>query len=276
MRGHETPASSVANNESPSPARRYIQLARHFAARDLRERFLGSLSGGLWAVAQPVIQLLVLFFVFGTLLKVRLPGADPQAFLPFLAAGLWPWVAFSEAAVRGMNAIPERAALMSKVALPRTVLVLAPVLSSFALHGVGFIAVLLVIAAMGHAVTLGGLAIGVLYWLVLGACAFGFALGLATLNVFVRDTAQIVPQLFMLWFYLTPIFYPLAIIPERIRPIAEANPLTAFVTAFRSSLVAEPADPVRLLAVMALATAVALGVGSYMFRRASRHFEDFL
>lgn len=265
------PASAI-----PTPIRRYVELARHFAARELRERFLGSLSGGLWAVAQPVMQLLVLLFVFGMLLKVRLPNADPDAFLPFLATGLWPWVAFSEAVMRGMSAIPERAALMSKVALPRSVLVIAPVLASFVLHGAGYLAVLAVVAAMGHAISATGVLVAVGYWILLALFAAGFALALSTLNVFVRDTAQVAPQLFMLWFYLTPIFYPLSIIPERIRIVAESNPLTAFVGAFRHALIAEPIALDRALLVIIVSTVASLAIGLFMFRRASRHFEDFL
>ncbi|HVF34506.1 MAG TPA: ABC transporter permease, partial [Candidatus Saccharimonadia bacterium] len=182
----------------------YWRIARHFAARELGERFLGSLSGAAWALLAPVLQLLVLLLVFGIILKVRLPDADPRAFLPFLVAGLWPWVAFSEALMRGMAAIVERAALISKVAMPRSALVLAPVLASFALHGAGFVAVVCVIRALGYPIDLAGHAWARPYWVLLAGFAFGLALALATIRVFVPDAAHVVPQLVSLWFYLTP------------------------------------------------------------------------
>ena len=254
----------------------YWRIARHFAARELRERFLGSLSGAAWALLAPVLQLLVLLLVFGMILRVRLPDADPRAFLPFLVAGLWPWVAFSEAVLRGMGAIVERAALISKVAVPRSALVLAPVVASFALHGAGYLAVLLVIAGFGYPVDLAGIVLLLPYWLLLGVFAFGLALALATVRVFVPDAAHVVPQLVSLWFYLTPIFYPLSIIPPALRGAVEANPMTALTSLFRQALVHEPVALVPALAVAVLASLLALAFGAYVFRRASRHFEDFL
>ena len=265
-------ATPTANPRTAS----YWRIARHFAARELAERFLGSFSGAAWALVAPVVQLLVLLLVFGTILKVRLPDADPRAFLPFLVAGLWPWVAFSEGLMRGMTAVVERAQLISKVAMPRSALVLAPVLASFALHGAGFVAVLVVVALLGYPVTLAGLLLAVPYWLLLAAFAFGLALALSTLRVFVPDTAQVVPQLVTLWFYLTPIFYPLSIIPEALHGAVRANPMSAFTSLFRGALVGEAVPLGATLGVAAVATLAALALGGWMFRRASRHFEDFL
>ena len=265
---------------APSPARgalaQYFRIAGHFAARELRERFLGSISGAAWALLAPVLQLLVLLLVFGIILKVRLPEADPRAFLPFLVAGLWPWVAFSEALMRGMGAIVERAALISKVAMPRSALVLAPVLASFALHGAGFVAVMLVVAALGYPVSLAGLLWAIPYWLLLAGFAFGLALVVATIRVFVPDTAHVVPQVTALWFYLTPIFYPITIIPARLRGAVEANPVTAYASLFRNALTGEAVDVASALAVASIAAIAALALGGFMFARASRHFEDFL
>ena len=263
----------------PTASRRasgYWRIARHFAARELRERFLGSLTGAAWALLAPVLQLLVMLLVFGLILKVRLPDAEPRAFLPFLVAGLWPWVAFSEALMRGMGAIVERAALISKVAMPRSALVLAPVLASFALHGVGFAAVGGVVAALGYPIDPLGIVLALPYWIVLGAFAFGLALALATIRVFVPDAAHVVPQLTALWFYLTPIFYPVSIIPAALRGAVEANPLTAFTSLFRHALVGESIDLASALLVASIAALAALAFGAFVFRRAARHFEDFL
>ncbi len=254
----------------------YWRIARHFAARELAERFLGSFSGAAWALFAPVLQLLVLMLVFGTILKVRLPDADPRAFLPFLVAGLWPWVAFSEALGRGMSAIVERSALISKVALPRSALVLAPVLASFALHGIGFVAVLAAIRALGYPVDLAGLPLALLYWPLLAAFAFGLSLFLATIRVFVPDAAHVVPQLVTLWFYLTPIFYPLAIVPAALHGAVQANPATAYASLFRHALTDETLAIAPALATATFAAALALALGAFVFKRAARHFEDFL
>jgi lipopolysaccharide transport system permease protein len=125
---------------------------------------------------------------------------------------------------RGTVAIHEHAALLSKVALPRALLVLAPVAGSFLVHGLGFIAVLIVLAATGEPIRLSGTAARVRPYVLL----FGFALGLAwlsaALSVFVRDLAIVVTQLLTLWFFLTPIFFARELVPERFAAAMAANP----------------------------------------------------
>lgn len=256
-------------------ARAYWLIARHFIAREIAERWLGSFSGAAWALLAPVAQLLVLLLVFGTILKVRLPDADPRAFVPFLVAGLWPWAAFSEAVNRGVQAIPERAALLAKVALPRTALVLAPVAASFLLNGLGFVAVVAVVALAGFPIDPLGLVLALPLWLLLGVFAFGLALALGAVNVYVRDTAHVLPQVITLWFYLTPIFYPRSIVPGSFADAMAANPMTAFVDAFRAALTADPL-PASALPVAVLAATAALLFGFAVFRRTASRFEDFL
>jgi hypothetical protein len=95
---------------------RSLQLLRQFVARDLRQRWLGSLSGGLWALMQPLAMLAIYAVVFVEILKVRLPERVGGDFVPFLVVALWPWTAFAEALNRAVNVFPENAGLLSKVA----------------------------------------------------------------------------------------------------------------------------------------------------------------
>ena len=91
-------------------------LILRFIARDLKNRFAGSFSGGLWALLQPLLQLAVYSFVFVHVFKARIPGADAPGYLPFLVVALWPWTAFAEAVLRSTTAIQDNAALIGKVA----------------------------------------------------------------------------------------------------------------------------------------------------------------
>ena len=116
----------------------------------------------------------------------------------------------------------------------------------------------------------------VLVWLLLGIFTFGLSLVLATLNVFLRDTAQVVPQVVTLWFYLTPIFYPSSIMPEAVQRWSWVTPLTGFVNLFRHALLDRPTDLGTSALCAALAALLALLAGVWAFRRAARHFEDFL
>ncbi len=79
----------------PQASQRWLHLLRHFVVRDLRQRYLGSLWGGAWALLQPLLTLAIYAVVFVEVLKVRLPEAAGPGFVPFFAAALWPWTAFA-------------------------------------------------------------------------------------------------------------------------------------------------------------------------------------
>jgi lipopolysaccharide transport system permease protein len=258
------------------PDARWFLLLRQFVARDLRQRWLGSLSGGLWALLQPLAMLAIYAVVFVEILKVRLPERVGGDFVPFLVVALWPWTAFAEALNRAVNVFPENAGLLSKVALPREVLVLAPVLSSFIVHGVGFAAVLAVLAVMGKPILLGGVLQALLGFLLLGAFATGLALALASLQVFVRDLGQALGQFLTLWFFLTPIFYAPEMLPPAIARWLHANPMSGFIGAIRGPLLGMEGAAATSLLLPALATALSLLAGIWVFRRLQRHLEDFL
>ena len=257
----------------PQATQRWLHLLRHFVVRDLRQRYLGSLWGGAWALLQPLLTLAIYAVVFVEVLKVRLPEAAGAGFVPFFAAGLWPWTAFAESLNRGMAAIPDNAGLLGKVALPSSVLVAAPISTSFLVHGVGFLGVLGVLAALGQGVSLSGLPTAALMFALLYGLALGLGLLLAALQVFVRDLAHVVAQLLSLGFFLTPIVYAREMVPARFADWLALNPLTAFVEGVRAPLLGAGTATWWL---PPLATALALLLGVAVFRRLSRHFEDFL
>lgn len=252
-----------------------LALLRHFTVRALRQRFEGTLTGLGWAVAQPLLMLGVYSLMFVTVLQARLPPTVDLAFVPFLAIGLWPWTAFAESLVQGTTAIQDNAALLSKVALPRAVLVLSRVAAAFALHGTGFVLILLALAAFGQPLRWQGLPVALGIFALMGVAAAGLALALAAIQVFVRDLAQVTGQLLTAWFFLTPIFYAREMLPVRFQPLLDANPMTAFVEALRWSLFGVGTPGIGWLALLWFPLAM-LAIGTFVFRRLSRHFEDFL
>lgn len=253
-----------------------VALSIRFFRRELSNRFTGSFSGALWALIQPLLQLAITSFVFIYVLRVRLPGADTLGFVPFLATALWPWNAFQEAVLRSTMAIQENAALIGKVALPREVLVFASVGTSFAIHIVGFIAVMLVLAALGHGIQLAGLLPALLLYIPLMALAMGLALICAAVQVFVRDLAQGLAQLMPLLMFSAPVYYDRAQMPERFRGLLDFNPFTFYAESFRALLLNHGTFDFRHLLIAAAVAACVLLIGHSVFRRLDPHFEDFL
>ena len=255
-----------------SPA---LNLALHFINRELRSRYLGSLSGGVWALAQPLIQLAVYGAVFVYVFKASGP-AGGVGFVPFLALGLWPWNAFAEALMRGTTAIPDNAGLIGKVALPREVLVFAAVAASFLIHGIGFCAIALALSLFGTPLDLLMLPVALGGFVQLFVLALGVAFLLAAIQVFIRDLAPALPQLLMLWMFASPIFYARETLPERYQGWLDLNPFTHYAELFRALLLHSGTVTVsgQLWSLLVAALLFALGYG--VFRRLAPHFEDFL
>jgi lipopolysaccharide transport system permease protein len=253
-----------------------LNLALHFIRRDIRNRYLGSFSGGVWALLQPLIQLAVYGFVFVYVFKARVPGADAPGYVPFLALGLWPWVAFSESLARATTAIQDNAALIGKVALPRAVLVFAAVASSFLIHGVGFCAIVVALRLSGVPIDLVAMPLALCGFVQLFILALGFAFLLAAVQVFVRDLAPALPQLLMLWMFASPIFYARTQLPERYQGWMDFNPFTHYVEFFRATLLHSGSVGLSAQLVSMLVALVVLAIGFVVFRRLGPHFEDFL
>ena len=251
-------------------------LTLRFIDRELRNRFAGSFTGGLWALIAPLIQLAVYAFVFVHILPARIPGANAPGYVPFLFAALWPWNALAESLVRSTTIVQENAALIGKIALPREVLVLASASSSFIVNFVGFVAIVLVLAFAGNDVHLAGLAPAFALYVLLFALSLGLSLALSAIQVFVRDLAQALGQILMILMFCAPIFYDRTLVPERYQHWLDLNPFTFYADAFRAALLRHGDVDAMRVGIAALVAVLALVIGHRIFRRLDPHFEDFL
>lgn len=253
-----------------------LRLALHFIRRDLESRYLGSFSGGLWALVQPLVQLAVYSFVFVYVFKAKAPGADAPGYVPFLALALWPWSAFAESLTRATTAIQDNAALIRKVAMPREVLVFASVSAGFLVQGVGFLAIIIALRLFGVPIDLFALPLAVIGYLQLFVLALGFSFLFAAIQVFVRDLSAALPQLLMLWMFASPVFYARESLPEAYRPLLGFNPFTHYPEFFRGALLRTPAPSLASDAIALFGAVLVLAIGWAVFRRLNPHFEDFL
>ncbi len=254
----------------------FASLTLRFIDRELRNRFAGSFTGGLWALIAPLIQLAVYAFVFVHILPARIPGANAPGYVPFLFAALWPWNALAESLVRSTTVVQENAALIGKIALPREVLVLASASASFIVNFAGFVAIVLVLALAGNDVQLAGLAPALALYLVLFLFALGLSLAFAAIQVFVRDLAQALGQILMILLFCAPIFYDRSLVPAQYQRLLDLNPFTFYADAFRVALLHHGSTDVTRVAIAVAIALVMLFVGHRIFRRLDPHFEDFL
>jgi ABC-type polysaccharide/polyol phosphate export permease len=268
--------SSTAARVVPAPSAgvRDRALFTNFFRRELKTRYLGSVSGLAWAFVHPLILLIVYHFVFTTVFRTERFGNE--SFLAFVAVALWPWLAAQEGIQRGATSLTNYAGLIRKVAFPHELVVYASVCATLVLQFAGYVVVLIALVGYGEPLHLSGFLIAIPLWAVLAIGVIGITLFFAALQVFVRDVEHVLMPALMILMYLTPILYPLKLVPESMRPWVAANPFSWLVGRLRDALI-DGRLALEWGDAVALAVAVALFLGGlWVFRRLSPHFEDFV
>jgi lipopolysaccharide transport system permease protein len=247
-----------------------------FVRRDIRGRYAASVLGLSWAVVQPLALLALYTFVFAYILRIRLGGSSSTAsFAVYLICGMLPWLAFAEGLGRSATVILEHTHLIKKVVFPAEILPAYVVVSAFVMQLVGLV---LLLAGVGLFYQSPGWALALLPVVVLLQFLLTVGLGwfLASINVFLRDVGQALGLLLTVWMFLTPIFYPAELVPDRVRWLLTLNPMFHAVEAYRRVVLeAQLPDPVHLVVLAATALPVFLA-GHWFFHRSKHAFVDVL
>ncbi len=254
--------------------RGHIFLLRELVRRDFQGRYAGSLLGFVWSLVQPLWLLSLFTFVFSTVMKVSPVGeVRTQHFAIFLFGGLLPWMALQEGVLRSSTAITDNATLVKKLRFPSEILVLAVVLAALLHEAIAASIFLVILISMGD-LSWGGLPLLLVAVPLQIALTLGLGLIMAAVHVFFRDTAQLLGMVLNAWFYLTPVVYPLALVPGRFRGWLELNPLTALVGLYRQALLGGSPVAARGTVTLALVAVVLLSTGLWLFRRLKKAFAD--
>jgi ABC-type polysaccharide/polyol phosphate export permease len=248
----------------------YRFLLGNLLLKDFRIRYRNMSLGIGWSVANPLIMMGVLTFVFTKVL----PSGQPD-FPVFVLCGLVPYNFFAIGWLTGTMSIVDNAHLVKRVRFPREVIPVSAVLSSCVHFGIQLLLLLAIAIATGVMPNV--------YWPWLPLIAAfevifvcGMALIFSAINVYVRDTRYLVEATTTVLFWLVPIFYSFTIIPERFHEIYRINPVAACVMAFRNVLLDARAPADSLMIRLALVSFFTLGVGLLVFERLKHRFYDSL
>jgi lipopolysaccharide transport system permease protein len=256
----------------PHRVKQHLFVLGELVKRDFQGRYAGSLLGFVWSLVQPLWLLLLFTFVFSTVMKVTPLGTRTGHFAIFLFCGLLPWMALHEGVLRSATAITDNANLVKKLRFPAEILVAAVVLAAL-LHEA--IAALIFVGSLVWVGEFSWRGLGVL--LLAAPLQVGLTLGLgllaASAHVFFRDTAQVLGLVMNAWFYLTPIVYPLPLVPERFRGLIEHNPLAGLVGLYRQAFLGG-SGALAAAVPLAVWTVVLLAAGWWLFRRLKPAFVD--
>jgi ABC-type polysaccharide/polyol phosphate export permease len=250
-------------------------LLREFTRRDFKGRYAGSMFGLLWSFVQPLWELALFTFIFSTVLKISPLGERTDSFAVFLFCGLLPWTAVHQGVFRASTAITDNANLVKKVSFPSELLVLSVVAAAILHEAIAMGLFVIVLVLMGG-FSWNGLPLLLLVLPLQLALTVGLGLLLGSINVFFRDISQLLSMLLMGWFYVTPIVYPLGLLPEHLRGIIELNPLATVVFLYREALLGGTSIPLIDTARLVVCAVVLLALGLWLFRRLKPAFVDEL
>jgi lipopolysaccharide transport system permease protein len=243
---------------------------------ELVSRFVRSKLGGVWMIIQPLAQVAIFALILSNVLAARLPGIESKyGYASYLLAGILAWSLMEEILNRCLNLFIGQANLIKKMHFPRITLPVIAIGSSLVNN-------LLLLAALLFIFLLLGNNFGwVMLWIVpltlavvLVSAGVGLILGI--LNVFLRDVGQVIPIVLQLSFWLTPIVYPVSIIPEQYRHLMNLNPFYHMIEGYHQVLVYGQMPDLLALFWLYLSGALLVVLGMFMFWRANEEMVDVL
>jgi lipopolysaccharide transport system permease protein len=248
---------------------RYRELLYFLAWRDVTVRYKQTVLGILWAFIQPFLKLVVFSVIFGGLAKIDSEGFPYPI---FVYAGLLPWQFFSESLGRSSSSVAGSSNLITKVYFPRLIVPLSSAGACLVDFAISFAILFALMLWYGVPITLSTLAIIPLVALTILA-ALGAGILLSAFNVAYRDFQYLIPFGIQIWFFLTPVVYPVRAIPQKWQWMIALNPMTGIVDAYRSAILGKPFEWINL-AISLVVTLVVFVVGLFYFRRMESSFAD--
>lgn len=256
------------------------KLVWKLAKNDFKKRYAGSYLGAVWALAQPVVTVVMYWIVFDKVFNTRsqmLASGVSVPYVLYLTAGLVPWFFFQEAVMHGMMAMVEYNYLVKKVVFNISVLPIIKVIGALFTHL--FFAAILIVVATCYGYYPNIYTIQILYY---SFCLFLLVLAMSYITcaivVFFRDLQQIVNIIIQIGMWATPILWDINMVPDALKPIFKLNPMVYIVNGFRMSVYGGEwfwqhfySSAYFWILLLLLFT-----IGSLIFRKLKPHFADVL
>jgi ABC-type polysaccharide/polyol phosphate export permease len=249
---------------------RYRDLLWNLVLRDLRVKYKGSTLGFGWSLLHPLLMAAVYTLAFKYIVRIRV-----QHFPVFLLSGLLPWTFFGVALSAATGSVADNAPLVRKVAFPRAMLPLSSVASQFVQFVLMYAVIVVVVALFSVGPSFALLALVPLLVLQL-AFTTGMALACATAYVYFRDTRHLLEVGLQLWFWLTPVVYPLTLVPEAYQRYFALNPMALVVTSYQRIVLDRALPSLWTFAALIVVAGATAAAGLLIFFRHERRFGELV
>ena len=249
----------------------YRGLLWVLTTRDIKVRYKQTVLGAAWAVIRPVLTMVIFSVVFGQLAQMP---SDGFPYPVFVYAALLPWTFFAAAISTSGQSLVGSSHLVSKVFFPRLIIPLSAVGAGLVDLLIATMILLLMMAWYGVGWSWNLLAVPMLLLAVVFA-AIGVGTLLSALTVAYRDFSHITPFLVQIWMYVTPVIFPVSLVPERWRWLLFLNPMTGLVEGFRAAFLGKSFDLHGLGISFTIAVCIFV-VGVTYFEKVERRFADII
>lgn len=250
-------------------------LLMSFVTREIQGRFAGTFAGVLWTLINPAATIIVYMFLFSVVIRVPITAQETgtDSFLIYFLSGLFPWLIFAEALSRSLGSLIGNANLITKVVFPVELLPTSSLVSSLIINGIGMVLFIVYMAIQGYC-HLTWFWLGIIF-LMQVFFTWGLVLFFSSLTVFIRDLQELIAIVLMVWFYGTPIIYPMSLLPDRLIHIMMFNPLAILIQLYRDVLLKHNVSegPLYIFLVISLLVYV---FGSWFFMRSKSALADVI
>lgn len=253
-----------------------VRLGFNFFKMILRDRYLGSSLGTVWAILNPLMMLGIYTFVFAFVFKSKLPGAETTlAYVVWLISGYGPWLATTEGITSASTSVTGSVGLVKNMAFKVEILPLASAGVAIVALSVALLFTFVLNAFDGNAPTPAVLFLPVVvgvHFLIIGA----IGLWLAAANVFIRDLSLVLPNILMVIMFATPIFFPITMFPSLLQKATHLNPFYHISEFYRGILLQGSYPSAAWLLYVFILGAVIFAAGLKAFRRSKSYFDAAL
>lgn len=245
---------------------KYKSLLSEFVIRDLKIKYRRSFLGYLWSLLNPLLMMIVLTAVFSNFFRFDIPN-----FPVYLLTGQIIFNFFAESTTTSMNSIIDSGGLIKKIYIPKYIFPISRVISSFITLLFSLVALLLVMLVTNVEI-MPVILLFPLPLIYVFIFATGIGLILSVFAVYFRDTLHLYTVLLSAWTYLTPIFYPVKILPDYILPVVYSNPMYYYVQAFRDIILYGHLPSLHVNLMCMIFSIVAFLLGLFIFYKNQHKF----
>jgi len=249
---------------------RWSELSRQLISREIKSRYKQSFLGYAWVILNPLLQMLVMTFVFSLIIRVSSLGV-PYAI--FLYVALLPWNLFTNSLTHATNSLVNNSSLIKKIFFPRQIFIQATLIAKIVDFLFASIILVFFFLYYHQSLTLNFLWV-IPIFIIQEIFTYGLALIFASLNLFYRDIQHLLSLVLVLWMYVTPVIYPVEMVPEAYRFIFKLNPMAVIINAYREVMLGGNMPKLSSLAIALALSLATYYLGRKIFNKLEGYFAD--